>query len=53
MPFFAACRLAHSWPLMHSLALYGKLDEERAEVVVEAVEVEVVDQSGRLHQPGI
>ena len=31
----------------------AELDEERAEVVVEAVEVEVVDQSGRLHQPGI
>ena len=38
MPALAAWRWAHSLPLMHSLALYGKvgaeLQEERAEIVV-------------------
>ena len=27
MPFFAAWRLAHSCPLMHNLALYGKYEQ--------------------------
>ena len=57
MPALAAWRLAHSLPLMHSLALYGKvgaeLEEERAEIVVDAVEVEVVDHPGGGHDPRV
>jgi hypothetical protein len=31
----------------------AELDEERAEVVVEAVEVEMIDQRRRFHQPRV
>jgi len=44
-PAFSACRCAQWLPLMHSLAAVGEvaaeLDEERAEVLIDAVKVEV------------
>src|SRR3954454_16861637 len=57
IPAFAACRLAHSWPFQAQPGGVGKvgteLAEERPEVGIHAVEVEVVDHPGGLPDPRI
>ena len=57
MPRLVNCRFRYSCPLMHSFALYGKyeteLQEERPEVVVDRVAVEVVHHRRRRDQPRV
>ena len=54
---WSSCRFTYSWPLMHSLALSGKvgaeLEEERAEIVVDGIEVELVDHGRGFDDPGV
>src|SRR6185503_10925356 len=57
MPALAACRLAHSWPFEAQLGVVrevgAELHKERAEIGVDAVEVELVDQPAGLDDPRV
>src|SRR6267142_6730788 len=55
-PAFSACRCAQWLPLVQLGAVgevAAELDEERAEVLIDAVEVEVVDLQRRAGQPQV